>query len=158
MLEDHGEQLDALFNTLRLIEEDKGLQTARVIEQVAKVHKIAQELEDFLGEMAKRQTKSATRQYIHAMASGKRNENEIVGILDRLDRTKHELGIRIQVAQVGITGTLRDGFVAVLPTIQRTDLNVQRVLGARLSVAARLEERRSSVTGAQTAGPFSGKI
>jgi hypothetical protein len=71
----------------------------------------------------------------------------MVGILDRLDRAENELGTRFLLAQVGLTGTLHDGFAAVLPTIQRTDRNVKRVLGARLSIAAQLEGRQSAERG-----------
>jgi hypothetical protein len=147
LLEDHTGQLNDLLNTLRLIEEEKELQTASVVEQLAKVLEISQELQDFLGKLATWQTTSAARQYVHAIGSAKRDEKEMVGILDRLDRAQNELVTRILLAQVGLTGTLRDGFAAVLPTIQRTDQNVKRVLDARLSIAAQLEGRQSAERG-----------
>jgi hypothetical protein len=71
----------------------------------------------------------------------------MVRILDRLDRAKNELGTRILLAQVGLTGTLRDGLAAVLPTIQRTDQNVKRVLSTKLPIAAQLEGRQSAERG-----------
>jgi hypothetical protein len=147
LLEDHTRQLNDLLSTLRLIEEEKELQTAGVVEQLAKVLEISQELQGFLGKMATWQTTSAARQYVHAIGSAKRDEKEMVGILDRLDRAKNELGTRILLAQVGLTGTIRDGFAAVLPMIQRTDWSVKRVLGARLSIAAQLEGRQSTGRG-----------
>ena len=147
LLEDHTGQFNDLLNTLRLIEEEKELQTAGVVEQLVKVLEISQELQGFLEKVATWQTTSATRQYVHAIGSAKRDEKEMVGILDRLDRAKNELGTRILLAQVGLTGTLRDGFAAVLPTIQRTDRNVKWVLGARLSIATQLEGRQSAERG-----------
>jgi predicted PurR-regulated permease PerM len=51
-LEDHTRQLNDLLNALRLIEEEKELQTAGMIEQLAKVLEISEELQGFLGEMA----------------------------------------------------------------------------------------------------------
>jgi hypothetical protein len=43
-LEDHTRQLNDLLNALRLIEEEKELQTAGMVEQLAKVLEISQEL------------------------------------------------------------------------------------------------------------------
>jgi predicted PurR-regulated permease PerM len=51
-LEDHTRQLNDLLNALRLIEEEKELQTAGMVEQLAKVLEISEELQGFLGEMA----------------------------------------------------------------------------------------------------------
>ena len=92
LLEDHTGQLNDLLNTLRLIEEEKELQTAGVVEQLAKVLEISQELQGFLGKIATWQTTSATRQYVHAIGSAKPDEKEMVRILDRLNRAKNELG------------------------------------------------------------------
>jgi len=147
LLEDHTGQFNDLLNTLRLIEEEKELQTGGVVEQLAKVLEISQELQGFLGKVAIWQTTGATRQHVHAIGSAKRDEKKMVGILDRLDRVKNELGTRILLAQVGLTGTLRDGLTAVLSTIQRTDRNVKRVLDARLTIAAQLEGRQSAERG-----------
>jgi hypothetical protein len=117
------------------------------MDQVTKVHKVSEELHAFLKELAGWITRSTTRQFIHAMGSGKRDEKELAEILDRFDRAKADLRTRILLVQVGLTGTLNDGFVAALPVIQRIDWNVQRVLGARLSIAACLEGKESSLGG-----------
>jgi hypothetical protein len=127
---------------LRLVEMEKELQTANVVDQTERVHSIAHELQSVLEEIGGFMERKRARQYFHAITSGKRDEKSISEILDRLDRAKTELRTRILLVHVGITGTLSAGFQDMLPLIQRVDRNVEGILGARLLVASRLEDRR----------------
>jgi hypothetical protein len=45
-------------------------------------------------------------QYVHAIRPARQDEKEMVRILDRLDRAKNELGTRVLLAQVGLTGII----------------------------------------------------
>ena len=108
---------------------------------------IAQELKDFVDGLAVWQTKSKSRQYFHALASGERDEKDVDDILDSLDRAKADLNMRITTAHIGLSGTMRNSFAAALAIVQRVDQNVQKVLGERLAVATLLDRRESSVDG-----------
>ncbi|PVH75924.1 hypothetical protein DL98DRAFT_643329 [Cadophora sp. DSE1049] len=74
------------------------------------------------------------------MTKGGTDEKDLNEALSQLDRAKGELGLRIQLANVGVTRSLRDGMVATMPVIQRTNANVTRVLGAGLPIAKLLED------------------
>lgn len=104
-------------------------------------------MEDLLHKLAAWQAKSALKQYMHAFANGGKDEKVLSNLLDRLGRAKADLNIRILTAHVGLSGTMRDGFVAALPVVQRIDRNVQRILGQRLSIATWLESDHSSRRG-----------
>lgn len=147
IIEDYSKQLDDLHRTLTLVEQEKELRTSSIIEQVATLHSLVQELEVFLGQLKGWRNKTSARQYIHALASGKKDETNLARILDRLDRAKNELVTRILLTQVGLTGTLYDGFTAAWPVIERIDQNVQNVIGSRLLIATQLEGRHESTKG-----------
>lgn len=147
LLEDHFKQLKDLMSIVRLVEEEKVLQTAEIGEQLIRVQEIAQELQKYLECMTTLQKKSTVRQYLRNIGTGEQKEKELRGIMDRLAQAKTDLSMRIQLAHVGLSGTLRDGFVTFLPTIQRIDQSVQRVLDSRLAVAAQLEPRLASQRG-----------
>jgi hypothetical protein len=142
LIHDYSKQLNDLRRTLALVQQEKELQTSGVVEQVATVHSLAQELEAFLEQMTGWRSKNSARQYAHAIFSGKKDEKSLAGVLDRLDRAKNELVARILLAQVGLTGNLHDGFAATLPVVRRIDQNVQSILGSRLLIATQLEDRQ----------------
>ncbi|KAH8690407.1 hypothetical protein GQ44DRAFT_221247 [Phaeosphaeriaceae sp. PMI808] len=146
IIKDHSKQLGDLRRTLVLVEQEE-LQTSAVVEQAAVVHGLAQELESHLAQMAGWENKNSVRKYAHAMTSGKKDEKTLAGVLDRLDRTRNELVARILLAQVGLTGNLRDGFAAALPVVRRIDRNVQGILGSRMLIATHLGDRQDSSDG-----------
>jgi len=65
------------------------------------------------------------------LPGGKGTKNTLDDILDRLDRGRAELNVRITTTHVGLSGTIHDGFLAALSIVCRVDENVQRVLGER---------------------------
>jgi hypothetical protein len=140
-------QLDNLLVTLRLVQGERELQIPAVEEQIQAVIDVGEELKDNLDVLAARLAKSKTKQYMHALASGERDEKDLGDILARLDGAKADLTTRILTAHVGLSITMRDGFAAALPIVERVDRNVQRVLGERLAIAAQLEARQSDQNG-----------
>lgn len=53
LFEDQFKQLDDLCHTLELVEQEKELQTASVVDQVTRMREISQELHAFLDEIAR---------------------------------------------------------------------------------------------------------
>ena len=147
LLEEYQKQLETLANTARLVEAEKELQTAEIGAQLIRVEEIAQELYEFLESMSVYQEKGKVKKYLRAIGTGEQNAKEIRGILQRLAEARTDLSIRIQLAHVGLSGSLRDGFVAVIPTIQRIDESLQKVLNMRLAVAVQLEPKLASQRG-----------
>ena len=136
-----------MVNTARLVEAEKELQTAEIGAQLIRVEEISRELHDFLESIVVSQGKSIVKKYLRAVGTGEQNAKEIRGILHRLAEARTDLSIRIQLAHVGLSGSLRDGFVAVVPTIQRIDHSLQKLLNMRLAVAVQLEPMLASQRG-----------
>jgi hypothetical protein len=141
-LDGYQSQLDNLLSTLRLVQDERELQTPPIKKQVQVIIDVGKELQRMLDASAARATKSKTKQYTHAIISGDRDERELENAMTQLDRAKADLTAMIVTTHVGLSGSMRIGFTAALAVVQRVDQNVQRVLGERLSMAAYLEERR----------------
>ncbi len=122
---------------------EKELQTPSIEEAIQTIIGIGEELMNHLNLLASWSGKNKARQYVHAFASGEKDEKTADDILDRLDRARAELNVRIITSHVGISGTIRDGFSVALSIVRRVDENVQRVLGEGLRIAAQLEGRES---------------
>ena len=147
LLEEHRKQLEIMANTASLIEAEKELQTAGIGEQLIRVEEISRELHDFLESMCRSQKKSKVQRYLHAIGTREQNAEELRRILDRWAGARAVLSLHIQLAQVGLSRSLHDGVVAVVPTIQRIDQSLQRLLNMRLAFAVQLEPMLASQRG-----------
>ena len=139
-----------MMTAARLVKAEKELQTAEIGEQLIRVKAISRELHDFLESMCSSQEKSKVRRYLHAIGTGEQNAQELRKILDRWAGARAEISLRIQLAQVGLARSLRDGVdevVAVVPTIQRIDQSLQELLNMRLTFAVQLEPLLASQRG-----------
>ncbi|SCO84730.1 uncharacterized protein FRV6_08857 [Fusarium oxysporum] len=133
-LDNVSKHLDAVDESLSLVREEKGLQTARVEVQVKAITDVATELRSFLDNLATRQREKAVSQFFHALKSGDKDDKKLQGILDQLDRARNELGLRISVAQVGLLGNLQDGFRVAFGVLDQTNTRVNKVLGINLAL------------------------
>jgi hypothetical protein len=127
-----------------LVQNERELQTPAIEEAVGTIVAIEEELKTHLDALSRWRAKNKAKQFIHALASGEKDEK---GLNDILDRAKADLSMRITTTHVGLSGTIRDGFSAALSIVRRVDENVQAVLGERLVIASRLDGRESSSTG-----------
>ena len=140
LLEEYRKQLETMVTTARLVEAEKELQTAEIGEQLVRVEEISRELHDFLESLGRSQEKSKVQKYLRAIGTGEQNAQELRRILDRWAGARADLSLRIQLAQVGLSRSLHGGVVAVVPTIQRIDQSLQRLLNKRLTFAVQLEQ------------------
>ena len=97
-------------------------------EQLGKLRDTSLELHAFLQKIAQLDRRSGTKAHLHAITLGRRDEKELAGILDRLDRTGSELQTRIQLVLVGMLSTLHDELVTPQPVLCRSDTDAQGVL------------------------------
>lgn len=141
ILDNHGQELDSLLAMVDLVEREPAFQTASIAAELQNIIKGAEELRIYLKTMQRRVSHNVTRLYIHTLVSGGKDERAIASVLAKLDRAMRGLGVCIQLANVGLTRTLGEGFVAVLPVIKRTNRNVEEVLGAGLRIATLLQDR-----------------
>ena len=128
-------QLEGLVQSLTLVKSEPNLQTASVMVQVTAIIGVAEELRDVLETSRKRQEKSSGRQMMHALATGNEDEKQIASVARRLDSVRSELTLRIVVAQVGLIGSLSDGFRVAALTLADVNEKVNNCLGTNLILA-----------------------
>jgi hypothetical protein len=134
-LSDTSTQLEGLVQSLTLVKSEPNLQTASVMVQVTAIIGVAEEVRDVLETSRKRQEKSSGRQMMHALATGNEDEKQITSVARRLDSVRSELMLRIVVAQVGLIGSLSDGFRVAALTLADVNAKVNNCLGTNLILA-----------------------
>lgn len=72
---------------------------------------------------------------IHAIAAGSEDEKRIASIFSRVENARSELTLRILVAQVGLIGSLNDGFRVASLTLAEVNDKVNSCLGTNLVLA-----------------------
>jgi len=142
-------QLEALVQSLSLVKGEERLQTDAIERKVREIIKVAEELRDFFETLQVQQQKRAARRFMHAIASGAKEEKELEGILSRLDSERDDLILRISVAQVGVVGNLDDGFRVVVNILREINEKVKDKLGVDLVIAKRLGETRLQQAGGE---------
>ncbi|EXL39138.1 hypothetical protein FOCG_18242 [Fusarium oxysporum f. sp. radicis-lycopersici 26381] len=142
-----SKHLDTIDESLSLVREEVRLQTARVELQVKAITDVATELRSFLDNLAARQREKAVSQFFHALKSGNKDDKELQGILDQLDRARNELRLRISVAQVGLLGNLQDGFRVAFGVLEQTNTRVNKVLGINLALMDIVKNQALQQTG-----------
>jgi hypothetical protein len=147
-LDSLSKQLDSLNRSLSLVRDEKALQTAAVGQQVRDITEVAGELRSFLDALAAEQQKRSIPQLIHSMKSGDKEDKQLAGILNRLDRARDLLVLQVSVAQVGVMGNLEEGFCVAFDMLMDTNKKVNAVLGTNLVLAERLQNRGLQQTGA----------
>ncbi|KAG8162431.1 hypothetical protein KVR01_008196 [Diaporthe batatas] len=135
VLSDTSAQLEGLVQSLILVKSEPNLQTASVMLQVTAIIDVAEELRDVLKTLRERQEKSSGRQMMHAITAGNEDEKKIAGIVSRVDSARSELTLRIMVAQVGLIGSLSDGFRVASLTLAEVNAKVNSCLGRDLVLA-----------------------
>ncbi|RKK79232.1 hypothetical protein BFJ68_g17606 [Fusarium oxysporum] len=136
-----SKQLEGLVGSLSLVKNEDSLQTPGVAQQVTAIVGVGEELKSFFDRLAAKQKKKSLPQLIHVLKSGDKDDKELQGILDRLDRERDELTLRILVTQVGLVGNLKDGFYVAFDVLLETNEKVKEVLGKSLVLAEQLKDR-----------------
>jgi hypothetical protein len=153
-LDNVSKQLESLVRSLILVKEEEKLQTAGVTQQVMAVITIGEELKRFLGSLTAEQSRKPVSQFLRALRSGEGDDKQLEEILDRLDRARDELTLRILVAQVGVVGNVEDGFRVAFNVLLETNERVKEVLGVNLALVDRLKDRSPQQTGTRIAATY----
>ena len=103
---------------------------------------VLQALQEFHCKLEANSRKPEMRQFFHALKEGDREDEELKSILSQLRAAQDKLAIRIQIINVGLTGSQRDGFRVAVGILRRVDANVIKVLGEGLRIARVLEDRQ----------------
>ena len=128
-----------MVTTARLVEAEKDLQTAEIGDQLIRLEEISQELQQFLESMCRSQEKSKVKKYLRAIGSGEQSAQEVRRVLGRWAGTRADLSLCIDLAHVGLSRSLHDGVIAVVPTIQRIEQSLPELVHTMLTCAVQLQ-------------------
>lgn len=103
VLADTKAQLTNLVDIIGEVERDPALRTPAIHTQLGLIDSVATELKQILQSMADLQRKSTLRQSLRAFIRRTKDEAALSDVLVRLEKTKAELTLRINVAHVGMT-------------------------------------------------------
>lgn len=140
-------QIDSVQENLELVRGEPRLQSPSVIQQINQILAVSKDLDDFFKRLQEMQEKSKMRNMIHALTSGDKDDEELQGILARLNHAQAELHLRISTVHVGITGNLGDGFEVAFKVVQDTNEQVRKVLRLNLQLAEQLRNREMELVG-----------
>ncbi|KAK2055214.1 hypothetical protein LY76DRAFT_550699 [Colletotrichum caudatum] len=133
--------LQAVSDTLELVEQERQLRTAPVEAQIEAIKTVTLDLREFLDKVKARKDKGKARGFIHSMIWGDADDRELDSLLQRLRNARQELHTRISVAHVGLTGNLQDGYQVAFRVLTEINSKVREGIGMNLTLAERLRNR-----------------
>ncbi|KAF4411587.1 hypothetical protein CGGC5_v007287 [Colletotrichum fructicola Nara gc5] len=141
ILADASSVLDAVYQTLNLVQYEPQLQTLEVDAQVGTIQNIALDFRELLSKIHERRQRGLAHKIAHALKSGEADDKSLTDILSRLDNARSELHTRISVIHVGLSGNLQEGYRVAFNILEDTNNKVKQVLGLNLTLAERLRNR-----------------
>ncbi|KAH7003955.1 hypothetical protein EDB82DRAFT_532345 [Fusarium venenatum] len=129
-LDNVSKQLDSIEESLTLVREERNLQNLAIEQQLQTITQ-----------------RSSTSKFIRSLRVGDHEEKSLEAILKRLDTAKGDLIIRILVAHVGVVGNFQDGMRVAYNELAETNANIQRVLGVKMALWERIENRDRALDG-----------
>lgn len=154
VLDKHALEIESVSALVCTINDEDALQTAVVISELTRVHAIGTRLAECLGELDPG-NKGKVRQLAHQLVHGTRDEETLADIMKDLDRAKANLGLLVQLANVGISRVIHDTMLANVEVIHRIDRLLSVVLGEGhgLKLAGLLKDRASQGSYNRVIGP-----
>ncbi|KAH6686428.1 hypothetical protein F5X68DRAFT_15877 [Plectosphaerella plurivora] len=134
LLQQHTNSVESINAIVLAIMDDDALQSGALDVDLESVHSIAARLVRCLKELEPG-SKGRTRQVVHHLLRGTREEEELRDIMAELERAKMSLVLHVQLAGMGLTKMVRDLAIADAETVARIDRN--------LSLAAQPGSKRS---------------
>jgi hypothetical protein len=132
---------------IQIIQDEKALRTAAVASELAALTTLAEKLVTLL-KILDPGEKGAVHRLFHQFVHGSKDEKALSDIMNDLGRAKLDLGLRLQVANVGLTRTVEDNILADKEVIQRIDSLLQQTFGdgRGLKIAKLLQHRPAKGT------------
>lgn len=146
-LDEVSQKLAGLERSLDLVRNETPLQTAAVEQQLGTVAGVAKDLHGFFDGLVAEQHNRPFLRFVHALKYGDKNDKKLQHFLDRLDRARDELVLRIAVTQVGLVGDLQNGFCVAFGVLREMNEKVKQVLGTNLALMDYLGTRSMQQTG-----------
>jgi hypothetical protein len=147
VLQVQADALETLRAYLQRVLAEETLQTAAVEDSVQKVRDICGDLEMLLNKMIAAQSKSRSKQLVLSLLREDGKERELRNISEKLNTTRLQLAMNIELVHVGITGSMERELEVVVSEIKRANIAVESVVQEALRIATLLEHRGEQGTG-----------
>ena len=128
VLDTHALKLNDLKKLIQIVQEEDSLQTANLTGHVQRLKAVQQELQQCLKGLdpGRASTFSKTT---HQLIRGSRDEKKLADIMKKVEESKQNLCISIQVAVVGLYRNLGDEIVVIAEVVRRIDETLVQLLG-----------------------------
>lgn len=143
VLQSHSAELDTTRLTVKAVKEEKALQTAAVAVQLQHIEGVSQKLVEHLQALESAGKRGKIRQLGHQLARGSGDEKTLSDIMAELIRSKQNLGLKIQVANVGLARTTQGIIEANTAMITEVNNRLEGIFGEtwQLAVVQLLNDR-----------------
>lgn len=129
---------------IELVETEEALRTPNVRDVVDKLVQVGQTLQAHLDKMDKLAIKGGRfRGFVRQLISGQQDQEVLERILKDLERTKHDLSMHIQLANVGLTRGVDKALLVSVAAVEAVNRQLQAKLGPThtLRISKLLENR-----------------
>ncbi|KAK4250277.1 hypothetical protein C7999DRAFT_29101 [Corynascus novoguineensis] len=153
LVKKHSAELSRTRTMIELVEMEESLQTPNVRDVVNKLVQVGQTLQAHLNKMDKMAGNGGRfRGFFRQLIMGQRHHEALEHILRELESTKHDLGVHIQLANVGLTRGIDRALSVSVATVEEVNRQLQAKLGPThtLRIAKLLEDRPRSNDGTVT--------
>lgn len=133
---------------IELIKTEEALRTPNVRDVVDKLVQVGRTLQTHLDKMDKLAIKRGRfRGFVRQLISGQQDQEVLERILKDLERTKHDLSMHIQLANVGLTRGVDKAVLVSVAAVEAVNRQLQAKLGPAhtLRISKLLENRWSPV-------------
>ncbi|CAI7597741.1 unnamed protein product [Penicillium discolor] len=128
LLNQHHEELRRTESVIRVVHSEGCLETAAVTSELEKMKNLSQELLTLL-ERLDPGKKSLPRQIAHQLTSGSQDERHLARIVERMNTTKTNIILHVQIAGVGLTRDGQSIIAANAAKISQLGRTVREILG-----------------------------
>ena len=128
LLERHCGELNDTQSVIKVVHSQECLHTAAIASELVKMKDLSQELLTLLERLDPGNT-SIPRQIAHQLTNGSKDEGDCDSIVKRINTTKANLNLYIQVAGVGLTRDSQSNIVANTAKINQLDQTIRELLG-----------------------------
>ncbi|KAH6640651.1 hypothetical protein F5144DRAFT_561199 [Chaetomium tenue] len=132
ILKQHGQILVETQRIVTLVKEEEALQTAAVTSELITVDASVKGLVNLLTRIqtsGQRKRSGRFSQILYQLVHGSRDEGDLRSAMVSLGRAKHDLGLCISVAHVGLSRGMQDTLVLNTRLLERVDTAVRSVVG-----------------------------
>ncbi|KAL2073856.1 hypothetical protein VTL71DRAFT_11182 [Oculimacula yallundae] len=128
VLHRHSAEIESVKTIVEIILDEDVLQTALVALELENMGAVTKTLVQYLRDLNPG-SKSQVRQIAHQLMHGTKEEEKLAGIMADFSRTKFNLSLRVQLANVGLTQVVHDTIIANVEVVNRIDRLLGEITG-----------------------------